>query len=251
MKTIVCVKRVPSTTTRVKIAGDGTSIDPTGVEFILNPYDEFAVEEALKQVEDAGEGSVSAICFGAKDSQKELRTVLAMGADSATLLQNDAAPQADAMTTARTLSEAIKCQEFDLVFFGKQAVDKDQHGVGPAVATMLGISCVTEVIALEVQADKVICQREVEGGVETVEATRPCAITCQKGLNEPRYASLKGIMKAKKKPLDIVEVDSVADGLEVISLEMPPARPEGRIIGEDATAVVELVTLLKEEAKVL
>jgi len=251
LKAIVCVKRVPSTTTRVKIAADSRTIDPTGVEFILNPYDEIAVEEALKQKQEAGEGSVDVVCFGAANSKKELRTVLAMGADSATLLQNDAAPNCDSITTARVLVDFIRGQEFEMLFFGKQAVDRDQHGVGPAVATMLEIPCVTEVTKLELQDNKVVCEREVEGGMELVEAPIPCAITCQKGLNEPRYASLKGIMQAKKKPLDVIDVEVGEPAVEILSMEMPPARPEGRIIGEGAGAVPELVRVLKEEAKVL
>jgi electron transfer flavoprotein beta subunit len=251
LESIVFVKRVPSTTTRVRVSGEGNSIDPTGVEFILNPYDEFAVEEALKQKEAAGAGSVSAICFGASDSQKELRTVLAMGADSATLLQSEGAADADGITTARALAAAVEGKPFDMLFFGKQAVDRDQHGVGPAVATLLGVPCITEVVDMVVSDGKLTCQREVEGGVETVEAPLPCAITCQKGLNEPRYASLKGIMQAKKKPLDIVAVDSTNPAVEVLSMELPADRKPGRIIGEGAAAVPDLVDALRNEAKVL
>jgi electron transfer flavoprotein beta subunit len=251
LESIVFVKRVPSTTTRVKVGGEGKSIDPTGVEFILNPYDEFAVEEALKQKEAAGAGSVSAVSFGTSDSQKELRTVLAMGADSATLLQSVEASNADGMTTARALAAAVEGKNFDLLLFGKQAVDRDQHGVGPAVATLLGIPCITEVVKMDVADGKVTCQREVEGGVETVEAPLPCAITCQKGLNEPRYASLKGIMQAKKKPMDIVEVDAGSPAVEVLGMELPAPRKAGRIIGKGADAVPELVEALRNEAKVL
>ncbi len=251
MESIVCVKRVPSTTTRVQVGGDGKSLDPSGVEYILNPYDEFAVEEALKQKEAAGSGSVTTVSFGDGAAQKELRTTLAMGADAALLLSNDGAPGADGATTARVLAEAIRGRSFDLLFFGKQAVDRDQHGVGPMVATLLDVPCVTEVVELELADGKVRCVREVEGGRETVEAPLPCAITCQKGLNEPRYASLKGIMAAKKKPLETVEtaVDSMA--VEVVEMLMPPARPAGRIVGEGADAVPALIEALQNEAKVL
>ncbi len=249
MKISVCVKRVPATTTRVAV-GDNNRIDPSGVEFVLNPYDELAVEQAL-QVKEAGEGTVSAFCFGTSDSQKELRTVLAKGADDVTLLQNDDAPHADGATTAKVLADALRDGGYDLVFFGKQAVDRDQHGVGPAVATMLGIPCITEAITFELQGDKVVCEREVEGGRETVEAPLPCAVTCMKGLNEPRIASLKGIMAAKRKPLNTVDVALDGAAVEVVEMSMPPERPAGRIVGEGAAAVPELVAALRDEAKVL
>ena len=251
MEAIVCVKRVPSTTTRVQVGGDGKSLDPSGVESILNPYDEFAVEQALRQKEAAGAGSVTAICFGDGASQKELRTVLAMGADAALLLSNEAAPNADGATTARVLADAIRGRSFDLLFFGKQAVDRDQHGVGPMVATLLGVPCISEVVTFALSDGKIVCQREVEGGRETVEAPLPCAVTCHKGLNEPRYASLKGIMAAKKKPLEVQEVAVESMAVEVLEMVLPPARPAGRIVGEGAAAVPELVDALKNEAKVL
>ena len=250
MNIIACVKRVPSTTTRVAVQ-DGISLNPSGVEFVLNPYDEFAIEEAIQQKEKAGDGNIRVYSFGTSAAQKELRTTLAMGADEAYLLQNDDAVAADGATTARILAEAIQGNEFDLLLFGKQAVDQDQHGVGPAVATRLGIPCITEVVALEIADGKIRAEREVEGGKEILEAPLPCAITCQKGLNEPRFASLKGIMSAKKKTLEISEVEIGAPALDIISLEMPGERPAGRIIGEGAAAVPALIQALREEAKVL
>jgi len=247
---IACVKRVPSTTTRVTVK-DGTSFDPSGIEFVLNPYDEFAIEEAIQQKEKAGGGNITAYSFGTSASQKELRTTLAMGADQAHLLQNENAQNADGASTAKILAEAIQGNEFDLLLFGKQAIDQDQHGVGPAVATRLGIPCITEVVALEITDGKVKAEREVEGAKEILEAPLPCAITCQKGLNEPRFASLKGIMTAKKKTLEITEVEMDHLALEVINMEMPTGRPAGRIIGKGAVAVPELIQALREEAKVL
>jgi len=247
---LVCVKRVPSTTARVVIQ-EGKRLDPSGVEFVLNPYDEYAVEEALQQRDASGGGTVTVICFGPAEAQKELRTVLAMGADAAVLLQNDHANECDGATTARILAAAIQGRPCDLLLFGKQAVDRDQHGVGPAVATRLGLPCVAEVVKLAIADGKVQAEREVEGGHELVEAPLPCAITAQKGLNEPRYANLKGIMAAKKKPLEIVPVEIGAPLVEVMAMTPPPERPAGRIVGEGPDAVAELVRLLKEEAKVL
>ncbi|HBF22391.1 MAG TPA: electron transfer flavoprotein subunit beta, partial [Planctomycetes bacterium] len=202
MKSIVFVKRVPATTTQVRVK-DGTALDPTSVEFELNPYDEFAVEEALQQKEKSEDGSVAVVSFGTTETRKELLTVLAKGADKALLLESDLAPTTDGFTTASILANAIREQDFDLIFLGKQAVDRDQHGVGPAVATLLGIPCISEVVELEIGNGIVKAKREVEGGYEEVEAPLPCAITCQKGLNEPRFANLKGIMAAKKKPMEI------------------------------------------------
>ncbi len=249
MKIFVCVKRVPATTTRVVVA-DG-KLDPSGVEFVLNPYDEYAVEQALQVKEAVAESTVTVISFGSGDAKKELRTVLAMGADDALLLQNDAAPHADGATTAQILADAIRDQGADLVFFGKQAVDRDQHGVGAAVATHLGMPCITEAVTFELGDGKVVCQREVEGAQETIEAPLPCAVTCMKGLNEPRFASLKGIMAAKKKTLEMRPTEAGAALVEVHNMTMPPPRPAGRIVGEGAAAVPELVRALREEAKVL
>ncbi|KAA3609472.1 MAG: electron transfer flavoprotein subunit beta/FixA family protein [Planctomycetota bacterium] len=251
MEFIACVKRVPSTTTRVAIAGDGKSLDPAGVEFELNPYDEFAVEEALRQRDAAGGGTVTVMSFGPGEAQKELRTEMAKGADAAVLLKHDGAGTCDGATTARLLAANIKDRSFDLLLFGKQAVDRDQHGVGPMVASILGVPCITEVIKLEIQDGKVTAEREVEGAHEVIETSLPCAITCQKGLNEPRFAPLKGIMAAKRKPLEILEVDPGEAAVEVLEMSLPPERPAGRIVGEGAAAVPELVQALREEAKVL
>ena len=249
MNIISFVKRVPATTANVAIVDN--KLNAEGVEFVLNPYDEFAVEESLAIKEAAGAGSVTAISLGAGEAQKELRTVLAMGADAAVLLANPAASEADGATTARVLAEACKGREFDLLMFGKQSVDRDQHGVGPAVATLLGVPCITEVVKLEVAEGKVIAEREIEGARETVEASLPCAITCQKGLNTPRFASLRGIMAAKKKPMEVIEVEMGEAAVEVVAMNMPPARPAGRIVGEGVAAVPELVDALRNEAKVL
>jgi electron transfer flavoprotein beta subunit len=250
LKICVCVKRVPATTTRVVIH-EGQRLDPTGVEYILNPYDEFAVEQALQVKEAAGDSTVTVISFGNGDNQKELRTVLAMGADDAILLKNEQAGNADGATTAKVLADAIRQGSYDLLFFGKQAMDRDQHGVGPAVATMLGMGCITEASTFELQGDKVVCEREVEGASETLEASLPCAVTCQKGLNEPRFASLKGIMAAKRKPLEMAEVAIEQMAVEVLEMTMPAERPAGRIVGEGVAAVPELVAALRDEAKVL
>jgi len=234
----------------VKVAADGRSLDPSGVTMILNPYDEFAVEQALRVKEQLGAGEVVAVCVGGAGVQPTLRNVLAMGADRALHLKTDAVAP-DSLAVARAVAEAIRPLEPGLVWLGKQAVDDDAAQVGPMLATLLGRPCVTVVAAFELAGQVAKVEREIEGGREQVEVPLPAVFTAEKGLNEPRYASLKGIMAAKKKPIEERAVDLGAPALERIALELPPPRKPGRIVGEGVAAVPELVRALREEAKVL
>ena len=252
MNVAVCVKRVPATDTRIRVAADGRSLEPQGVEFVLNPYDEFALEEGLRLREKAGSGEVVVLTLGPSEAQKELRTCLAMGADRAILLKDDAMGSRDGFAIASILAAALKNLSFDLLLFGKQAVDSDGAQVGPMTAALLRLPCVAEVVKVEVlEGKRLVAEREVEGGREVVEATLPCALTAQKGLNEPRYASLKGIMAAKKKPIEEPPFETVESRLSILEMSLPSPRPAGRIVGRGAAAVPELVRLLREEAKVL
>jgi electron transfer flavoprotein beta subunit len=248
VKSIVCVKRVPDTEARIRIAGDGSTIDPSGVKFVLNPYDEFAVEAALKHKEAAGAGEVTVVSAGTAESAEALRTALAMGADQAVLLKTGG--PIEGLAVARVLAEEIRGREYDVVLFGMKAVDDDLQAVGPMVAELLQIPSATSVTEFSVEGGTVTAQREIEGGSEVVELKLPCALTLTKGAYEPRYASLKGIMAAKKKPL---EEKPAAGGGEApaVSLQYPPERKAGRIVGQGADAVPELLRLLREEAKVL
>lgn len=246
---IVCIKRVPDTESKINIAADGKSIDRSSLEYIVNPYDEFAVEEALKVKEDKG-GEVTIVCLGPKDSTKEIRTCLAMGADKAIHLVDDTEYR-DAYSVASTLTAAIKDLEYDLIFFGKQGVDHDNGQVGLMVATLLDLPAASEVISFELGDGAATIKREVEGGAETYELPLPAVVTAQKGLNEPRYASLKGIMKAKKKPIEEKAFEDPASQITFKALEPPPKRPPGKIVGEGPEAAAELVKLLREEAKVI
>ena len=250
MKIAVCVKRVPDSETRVKIASDGKSLDEAGVKFILNPYDEFAVEEALRRKENAGSGEVVVIALGPTAAQETIRTALAMGADRGILLQADRIP-VDGLAVAQALAAELKGAGFDLILFGKMAIDDYNHQVGPMVAELLDLPCVTTVSHLEIEGGKGVAEREIEGGVEVVEFPLPAVLTTDKGLNEPRYPALKGIMAAKKKALEVKPVSLGGGGLELLALTPPPERKEGKIVGEGAAAVPELVRLLREEAKVL
>jgi len=250
MKIVVLVKRVPDTETKVKVAGDGKTLDPTGVNYVLNPYDEFAIEEALQMKEKAGSGEVIILTLGSKDATKEMRTALAMGADSGVLLLADAS-FADTASVAGALAAKIKELAPDVVLMGKQAVDDDNTAMGPYLAQKLDWPCVTIAVKLEIADGKVTAEREIEGGREKIETSLPAVITCQKGLNTPRYASMKGIMMAKKKPIEEVSVELAAPKTRVIAMEMPPARAEGKIVGEGPDAVDALVKALKDEAKVI
>jgi electron transfer flavoprotein beta subunit len=253
MKIAVCVKRVPDSETRVRIAPDGRSLDETGVKFILNPYDEFAVEEALRRRERAGAGGageVVVISLGPAQAQETIRTALAMGADRGVLLQTDRIPP-DGLEVARALAAELKDGAYDLILFGKMAIDDYNHQVGPMVAELLDLPCVTSVSRLEIAGGTGTAEREIEGGVEVVEFPLPAVLTTDKGLNEPRYPALKGIMAAKKKPLEVKPVSPGAGGLALVAMTLPPERQAGRIVGEGPAAVPELVRLLREEAKVL
>ena len=252
MNSIVCVKRVPESDTRVRIADDGRSIDPSGVKYTLNPYDEYAVEEAISLREEAGEGSVTVLTVGGDESQETLRTALAMGADEAVLLRPDGeAPPSDALAVARALAAELEDRDFDLLLFGKQAIDDDNMQVPAMVAELLGIPCATVIVEMEVGDGRVTARREVEGGHEEAVLELPAAIAAQKGLNEPRYASLKGIMAAKKKPLEEKDVALEPSGLELVALEEPPEPEAGEILGDGPEAAPELARRLREEAKVL
>ncbi len=250
MEILVCIKRVAATDSKIKIGADGKSIDPAGVEFVLNPYDEFAVEQALLTKEKVGAGSVTVVTLGSSDAQKELRTCLAMGADKAVLLK-DGGIRHDAYSTAATLAAWIRTVPHDLIFVGRQAVDMDNNQLGPRLAALLGIASVTEAVKLTHEGDHFVAERDIEGGREVVRCRLPAVISTQKGLNEPRYASLKGIMAAKKKPLEEVDVPRIEPATEVVSLALPSDRPPGKVFTDGAGAVAQLVEALKNEAKVL
>jgi len=250
MKIAVCIKRVPDTESRIKPAADGKSLDEAGVKFILNPYDEFAVEEALQRKEKAGAGEVVVVALGPATAQETIRTALAMGADRGVLLQVDKIP-VDGLEVAKALAAELKGGGYDLILFGKMAIDDYNHQVGPMVAELLDLPCVTSVAHLTIAGATGEAEREIEGGVEVVTFPLPAVLTADKGLNEPRYPALKGIMAARKKPLDVKPVTLGAGGMELLAMSPPPERAAGRIVGEGAGAVAELVRLLREEAKVL
>ena len=247
MKIFVCIKRVPDTESRIRIAADGQSIEASGIKFVISPYDEYALETALRMKDANGGGEVVTITVGDAQSAEQLRTSLAMGADRAIHLNGETT--LDGLATARALAAELKDQEADLILAGMKAADDDQQQTGPMLAEILGLPCITVAAALEVDDGKVRAHREIEGGVEHVEAALPAVVTITKGDFEPRLPSLKGIMAAKKKPFDEKPADLPESRVRLHGLSYPPERPPGKIVGNGADAVPELIRLLKEEAK--
>jgi electron transfer flavoprotein beta subunit len=261
---LVCLKQVPDTESLIKIAPDGKAIVTDNIKWVMNPYDEYAVEEALRIKEKHG-GEVTIIGVGPKRVTEAIRTALAMGADKGILVDDPALPGTDSLGTAKVLAAVIKDLEYDMVLCGKQGVDDDYGVVGSSLAELLGIPQVSVVVKLEVSEDgsMVKAHKEVEGGTFVIEAALPVLITAQKGLNEPRYASLPGIMKAKKKPLDVKtiadlgmdasEVGESGAKIKIIRITPPEERAAGKIVeGETPTEqAAQLARLLHEEAKAI
>jgi len=248
MNIIVCMKQVPDSETRVKIGADGKSIDLSAVNFVINPYDEFAIEEAIRLKEKFG-GEITILTLGPDRAENDIRKALAMGADKAVLLKADNFSG----DVAHALAEQIKTMPYDIILFGKQAIDEDSSQMPQVVAEMLDLPCVTVIVKLDVDSNSKQCvaEREIEGGREIVEFSYPAVVSAQKGLNEPRLPNLKGIMAAKKKPLEKKEPATSAATYEIVAVEMPPPRPAGKIVGKGVEAVPELLRLLHEEAKVI
>ncbi len=259
MKVIVCVKQVPDTETRVRIAASGTAIQEDGVNWVVSPFDEFAIEEALK-IKSAKGGEVILLSLGPDRVQTALRTGLAMGADSAVHLKDPLFDGADTLGTARALAAAIKgLGGVDLVLAGQQGVGGDNGQVPGLLAEILDLPQVGVVVKVEIQDGTALVEREIEGAREVWETSLPAVLSAQKGLNEPRYANLKGIMAAKKKTIEVK--DAAALGLDaaalqpktkLVAMELPPARPPVKMIAGDPEAQArELLRLLHEEAKVI
>ncbi|HWK24822.1 MAG TPA: electron transfer flavoprotein subunit beta/FixA family protein [Ureibacillus sp.] len=255
MNIFVLVKRTFDTEEKIAIANG--KIQDDGAEYIINPYDEFAIEEAI-QVRDAQGGKVTVVTVGDVDSDKQLRTALAMGADEAVLIKEDL-EKLDQYSTAFILAEYLKDKEADLILAGNVAIDGSTGQVGPRVADLLGINYVTTITDLEVDGTNVKIVRDVEGDSEIIETSLPLLVTAQQGLNEPRYPSLPGIMKAKKKPLAELELGDLAINeedvevkVEIVDIYLPPQKAAGRVLeGELSEQVKELVNLLHSEAKVV
>ncbi|GGJ84418.1 electron transfer flavoprotein subunit beta [Lentibacillus kapialis] len=257
MNIYVLLKRTFDTEEKI-IVSDGR-IEDESAEYIINPYDEYAVEEAIKQRDEHG-GEVTVVTVGDEESEKQLRTALAMGADKAVLINTEEdLEDGDQFTTAQILQAYFEDQEADLILGGNVAIDEASGQVGPRLAEGLGMNYVTTITSLEINGDIANIDKDVEGDVEKIETGLPVLATCQQGLNEPRYPSLPGIMKAKKKPLEELEIDDldldeddVEAKTETIEIFLPPEKEAGRVLeGEIDDQVKELISLLKDDAKVL
>lgn len=264
MEIVCCIKSVPDTATQIKIDPHERRIQQEGVQYIVSPYDEFAVEEGLRIKEKLG-GTVTVVTMGPERAAEQMRHCFAMGADKGIHLKDEAFTHSDTVATAIALAAAIRTlPQFDLILCGKHAVDGDTGQMGPMLAEFLRIPHVSLVMKQKIDPEKKVAlvNRQVDGGEEVVRCPLPALWTCQKGLNEPRYPTLKGIMGAKKKEIQVLtaaglglspgSVGLSGSKTEVIRLTLPPKRPPGRIIeGDEETAAKELVRLLREEAKVV
>jgi len=258
---VVLCKQVPDTESKIKLLGDNSNFDPEGIKWVLNVYDEFAVEEALKIKEAGKAAKVTVLSIGPKRCEEAIRTALAMGADDAVHVEDAAFDGADAFAIAKGLAGALKDLEYGLILCGKQAVDDDMSAVPSMVAELLGIGQATVVSKVEVEGDAITAHRDIEGGAkEVIKGAAPMLLAATKGLNEPRYASLPGIMKAKRKPLAKKTAADVGAGADdnktkVIGWSLPAARQAGKVFkgtADDlASRVAEVVKLLREEAKVI
>ena len=264
MNIIVCLKQVPDTETQIKVGSDGKSIVTDDIKWVMNPYDEYGVEEALRIKEKFG-GEVTVVGLGPKRVTESIRTALAMGADKGMLISDEALEGSDSLAVAKALAAAIKELDYDLIFSGQRGVDDDMGVVGANIAEFLDIPQLSVIDKVEVAEDgkSVKVNRPIEGSTLVIEAPLPALITTQKGLNEPRYASLPGIMKAKKKPfdektlsdlgLDAAEFGEGARKVKVLEITPPPAREAGKIVeGETPQEkAAGLAKLLHDEAKVI
>lgn len=258
MNAIICMKQVPDTETRFQVRDD--KVLEEGIQYVVNPYDEYAIEECLLKKEAAGEGKVTVICMGPDRAREAILQALALGCDEAIHLNDPAFEGADAFTAAQVLAAAVKkVDEYDFIFAGKQGVDNDNAQVGILLAEMLDLPHVSVVTKLDIGDGKASAQREVEGGRQVVKTPLPAVFTAQKGINEPRYPSFRGIRQARKKPYTTwtaadlgLDPTALVSKSELVSVALPPERGGGKVIGgEPAEAAKELIRLLREEAKVI
>ncbi len=263
MNIVVCVKQVPDTASKIQIK-EG-KVDTEGLEWVINPYDEYAIEEALRIKERFGEGKVTLVAMGPERAKDALKSGLALGADEAIHLKDEAFEGSDPYSTALLLAKALEKIDYDIIFCGKQGVDEDYAQVGIALAELLGLPHVSVIVKLDISEvrKRATAHREVEGGVEVVETSLPALFTAQKGLNEPRYPSLKGIMDVKKKTIvewgaqelgvTPQEVGEEAAKIKIVEVTTPPGREAGQVFqGEEPAEMAKKVAhLLREEAKII
>ncbi|MFZ5643754.1 MAG: electron transfer flavoprotein subunit beta/FixA family protein [Bacillota bacterium] len=261
MDIVVLMKQVPDTAALIQISEDNISIKTEDVKWVINPYDELAVEEAIRIKEKQGGGKVTILTVGTDSALATIRTALAMGADEGILICDPALENTDPQTTAKVIAAALKNVKFDLIVAGPRAVDDDSSYVPAAISEYLGIPLLSTVVRQEVSNGKIQCEQTVHEGLIVVEANLPAIITTQRGLNEPRYPSLANIMKAKKKPIvtktlaDIgLSSGQISLKTKIVSLAYPPKRSAEKVIVEGASAeekAARLLNLLRDKAGIL
>jgi electron transfer flavoprotein beta subunit len=248
MNILVCISQVPDTTAKIQVSGDGKSIEKTGIKFILNPYDEFAIEEGLRLRERFG-GTVTALTVGPETSKEILRTALAMGVDKAGIVKTD--DILDSYNVAENIAGYAKSISPDLVIFGRQSIDFDSSGMAPMVAEMLDLPSISVVSSWNIENNAITAERDIEGGKEVLTCSIPCVISAQKGLNDPRYPKLPDIMKAKSKPIEEIASCHGSALVSLTSMALPSSKRVGMIVGDSEVEISSVVTALHEQAKVI
>lgn len=249
MNILVCISRVPDTSTKVTIGDDKKSIDSKGVKYVLNPYDDFAIEEGLQLKQKNSGSEVTALTIGSEENKDILRTALAMGADKAVLVKTS--DDFDSYFVAKNIADYAKKINADLVLLGKQSVDFDSLQVPSLVGEMLDIPSISVVSKLEIDGDSVKAERDIEGGKEVLESSLPIVISAQKGLNQPRYPKLPDIMKAKRKPIEEIDALDADKKVSVVGMEIPSRERLNKILTDSDADLDELVRSLHEDAKVI
>jgi electron transfer flavoprotein beta subunit len=248
MNILVCISQVPDTTAKIQVSGDGKSIEKTGIKFILNPYDEFAIEEGLRLRERFG-GTVTALTVGPETSKEILRTALAMGVDKVGIVKTD--DILDSYNVAENIAGYAKSISPDLVIFGRQSIDFDSSGMAPMVAEMLDLPSISVVSSWNIENNAITAERDIEGGKEVLTCSVPCVISAQKGLNDPRYPKLPDIMKAKSKPIEEIASCHGSALVSLTSMALPSSKRVGMIVGDSEAEIASVVTALHEQAKVI
>jgi len=248
MNVLVCISRVPDTAAKINVGSDGKSLERSGIKFIINPFDEFAIEEGIRLKEKNG-ASTTVITVGSPDSKDILRTSLAMGIETAVLIKSD--ENADTFSVANDIANYAKETKPDLILMGKESIDYNSYQMASLLGGLLDTASISVVSKLSIDGEKINAERDIEGGKEIIESSLPCIISVQKGINEPRYPKLPQIMKAKKKPIDERNSSNTANRVEILSMEIPSSSRVGMIVGDSDSDMNSIVKALHEDAKVI
>jgi len=239
MKSLVCISHVPDTTTKIKYNAEGTALDKTGVTFVINPYDEYGLVRGIEFKEASGQGQITVLCVGNAEVEPTLRKALAIGADDAVRIDAD---PADGLFIAKQIAAYAQGKGYDFIFFGKESIDSNGAGIPGMVAELLDIPFASQAIELNVEGGKAQLKREMDGGYESLEASLPCVVSCQKGISEWRIPNMRGIMMAKRKPLNVVPAVEASPAITRVKVELPPPKGDTTYIDpEEAEKLIEIL----------